>query len=644
MAALHLNPPRPAWALLAPVLLLAGCAGWRPDAAPASDRLLAESGSQVAAPEARPQAEQVEGQREEGDRGEGERAAARLATAHYGIEVSGPAELRTAVLARTLIGRWQRRPGYDPDQFEALLARAPDEIRALARAAGYFDARVEVDARPDQVVIRIDAGARTTVGRLELSIEGDVIRDRRLIERLVEAWLLPEGSFFRPEVWEQGKRALIDALGQSGFLRAAIRESRAEVDVVETSAALRLVIDSGPRLGIGPLSITGLKAFNARLVEDLRPFAEGDPYSIDRVLQFQQRLAQVGYFTAASVLPDLQALERDREADRVPLLVDLIESRLQRVAVGVGYNSDYGARVQLAHDHRHLFGAGWQSESVLLIETRRQRAFANLRSPLDVDGWFTGLGSSAERVDIAGERVVRTQTYLGRGHRFPEGDDFYSVAHQYERRSILLEAGESPVDSRTAFVVGWSRTLRRLDSPLDPRRGYATQFQVSGASRSLGSDRSFVRGYGRTQRFWPAPVESLGLQGGLLIGLAEIGAIASRTRDDIPSENLFRTGGSQSVRGYRFQSLGVSEGASVTGGRFLAVFSFEYQFPISETRRLAVFADRGNATDAVDGFRLFSAQGVGLRWRTPIGPLMVDLAKGDSVDRPRFHLSVGYGF
>jgi translocation and assembly module TamA len=134
------------------------------------------------------------------------------------------------------------------------------------------------------------------------------------------------------------------------------------------------------------------------------------------------------------------------------------------------------------------------------------------------------------------------------------------------------------------------------------------------------------------------------MEGGVLIGLVEVGAIAARTRDDIPSENLFRTGGAQSVRGYRFQSLGVSEGASVTGGRFLAVFSLEYQFPISETRRLAVFADRGNATDSVEGFRLFGAHGVGLRWRTPIGPLMVDLAKGESTDRPRFHLSVGYGF
>jgi translocation and assembly module TamA len=568
----------------------------------------------------------------------------RAPTSNYPIEIEGPAELRAAILERTLVGRWQKRSGYEPDQFEALLARLPEEIRAIQRAAGYFDGRALISTDTPGVRIVLQPGARATVGRLVLAIEGEAGTDRRLIERLTDSWLLPEGSFFRPERWEQGKRALIDALSQSGYLRASIRDSRAEVDVQASSVALWLTIDSGPRLGIGELRISGLKAFQPQLVEDLRPFAQGEPYAIDRVLQFQQRLAQVGYFTTASVLPDLDALQKNPAAREVPLLVDLTESRLQRFAVGLGYSSDYGVRVQLAHDHRHVFGAGWQAETVLLLESLRQRAFMNLRSPLEASGWFTGVGTSAERVDIAGERVLRTQTYAGRGHRFVDGDDFFSIAHQFEQRSILLEAGESPSDSRVAWVAGWSRTLRGLDSPIDPRRGHASQLQASAASRSLGSDRSFVRLYGRSQRFWPLPIESLGMPGGVLVALIEAGAIAAKSRGDIPSENLFRAGGSQSVRGYRFQSLGVLEGASVTGGRYLAVGSLEYQFPISETRRLAVFADRGNATDSLSGFSFYAAHGVGLRWRTPVGPLLVDLARGESAGAPRLHLSVGYGF
>jgi translocation and assembly module TamA len=378
------------------LLLLSGCGGGAGRIFKTSPNQDSDSTQQDAAVSREPAA------------GAASRESAKPNAAHYRIDVEGPAELRTAVFERTLIGRWQSRAGYDPDQFEALVARAPEEIRLLAQSAGYFDARTEVVAEPGRVRIRIDAGARATVGRLDLSIEGGAAGDRSLRDRLTAAWLLPEGSFFRPDRWEQGKRALVDALGQSGYLRADIRQSRAEVDVEQTSVSLRLVVDSGPRLGIGPLRISGLKAFDARLVQDLRPFEEGEPFSIDRALLFQQRLSQVGYFTSASVLPDLDALERDPAADRVPLLVDLTESRLQRVAVGLGYSSDYGARVQLAHDHRHLFGTGWQSESVLLIETLRQRAFANVRSPLDQDSWFTGLGSSAERVDIAGERVVRT--------------------------------------------------------------------------------------------------------------------------------------------------------------------------------------------------------------------------------------------
>jgi translocation and assembly module TamA len=70
------------------------------------------------------------------------------------------------------------------------------------------------------------------------------------------------------------------------------------------------------------------------------------------------------------------------------------------------------------------------------------------------------------------------------------------------------------------------------------------------------SDRSFVRLYARGMRFWPIDGEGL-LPRGTLIGLTEGGLVISGSRDDIPSQNLFRAGGAQSVRGYRYHSLGL---------------------------------------------------------------------------------------
>jgi translocation and assembly module TamA len=129
-----------------------------------------------------------------------------------------------------------------------------------------------------------------------------------------------------------------------------------------------------------------------------------------------------------------------------------------------------------------------------------------------------------------------------------------------------------------------------------------------------------------------------------VVGLAELGVVAAGSREDIPSENLFRTGGAQSLRGYRYQSLGVPEAGAITGGRYLVLGSLEYQHPVTSVVKAAVFYDRGNATDSLAGFSTYAGYGAGARWKTPIGPLMVDLAWGEDSRRPRLHLAVGYGF
>jgi len=320
------------------------------------------------------------------------------------------------------------------------------------------------------------------------------------------------------------------------------------------------------------------------------------------------------------------------------------EVRSRRLMLGAGFSTDHGPRAQIGLDQRNLFGTGWQAETVLLVEGSRQRLFANARSPLSAEATYWGLGSSLDRQDIAGERVVRTSTYGGFGQRRVDGDGFLALTHQSENRR--LEAGTSGQvdrDNRMALVLGYTHTVNRVDSPTDPQRGYSLSGQVSGASQSLGSDRSFVRAYGRARRFWPLAGDGL-FAGGTLVGLAELGAVVAGSRDDIPSENLFRTGGAQTLRGYRYLAIGVPEAGAVTGGRYLALGSVEYQHPVTASLRGALFYDRGNATDSLRGFTTYAGYGAGARWKTPVGPVMVDVAWGEDSRRPRLHLAVGYGF
>lgn len=562
----------------------------------------------------------------------------------YQFDIVAPEAFVAPIRERTLLGRWRDRPDYDPDQFDSLYARLADEVTALARLQGYFSPKVSVSGNARAVRVEVDPGPQTRVRRVNLQLLGAVANDDAVAAQIRAQWAMSEASPFLPDQWERSKRIVIEALRTGGYLRARLAETHADIDPASASADLTIVIDSGQRLRFGALRIEGLERYESRLVENLRTFSPGEPYLAEKLARMQTRLSEVGYFSSATVTPDLQAIEQDPLLEQVAILVEVREIRARRVALGAGFSTDYGPRAQLGLDQRNLFGTGWQAESVLLVEGLRQRLFANVRSPVEPDGRYVGLGSRLDRQDIAGERVLRTSTYGGLGQRRVDGDGFLALTHQYERRR--LEAGDGqPVerDSRAAWVLGYTHTLNRVDSLIDPRKGYAWQAQLSGASRSLGSDRSFVRTYFRSRHFWPMASDGM-FAGGTLIGMAELGAVFAGSRDDIPSENLFRTGGAQSLRGYRYLSIGVPDGGAVTGGRYLGLGSLEYQHPVTTALRGALFYDRGNATDSLRGAKTYAGYGAGVRWKTPVGPVLVDLAWGEESNKPRLHFAVGYGF
>lgn len=585
---------------------------------------------------------------------------------NYRLEIEAPEDLVEPIRERTLLGRWIEEAGFEREQLPLFVIRGREEAAAIVRDAGYFSAKVEVRVDPPEagepadllaparpaadavlptVTIVVDAGARTTVSRLAFELDG-AADAQALRDELLERWPLPEGSFFRPSAWEQGKRLMLELLQQRGFVRAKIASSRARVDVQATAASLALTIETGPRLPFGALTVRGLERYDRSIVEALKPWREagpdaaGDPYDFDQLLRFQARLRGSGYFTGVDVLPDLSAIEADPGLAEVPVVAVLRERRRKRVTLGVGYSSDEGPRALLGYEHRDFLGRGLQLESGLLWQDVRRRAFVSVRTPQRADGYFDQVGARIERLEVQGELTDRQTVLVGRGKRGEEIDHFLSLQYQTEQRTVPLDP---ETDRRQAFTLGYAWNLRRVDSQVDPRRGYTISAQASGGARALFSDRSFVRTWARAMRFWPMPEDSA-FDGGILVGLVEGGQVFASSRDGIPTENLFRTGGTHTVRGYPYLSLGVPEGGAIVGGRVMALASLEYQHPLVRDWYGAVFLDAGDAADRWQDWKPAWGAGVGVRWRSPIGPVSLDLAWGDEVRRLRFHLSVGYAF
>jgi translocation and assembly module TamA len=176
-----------------------------------------------------------------------------------------------------------------------------------------------------------------------------------------------------------------------------------------------------------------------------------------------------------------------------------------------------------------------------------------------------------------------------------------------------------------------------------PTEGYTLNAQAALGFARSGSENNgpFGRLYGRYTGYRPL--------GGTWYATArvEAGQVLANNAVGIPDTLLFRAGGDDSVRGYAYRSLGPKIDGALLSGRVLLTGSAEIAHPISpRTPALwgAAFIDAGNAADHWQDLNPVVGYGVGLRWRSPVGPLRLDLAYGQSMQKIRMHLSVGIAF
>jgi translocation and assembly module TamA len=565
---------------------------------------------------------------------------------HYALEVQAPEPIVRLVREHTLLGRWRQRPDYDPSQLPLFVRRAEEEVRGLLAAEGWFSPELRIESTAAGVRIVVTEGPRTRVAGTSLELSGEVRSEEHaaLRERLAKDWRMPDGAAFRSEDWESAKRALLSQLGDAGFLRARIEDSEALVAQDRAIASLRLSVDSGTRLRFGNVDVGGLQRYPASVVEGLVPFTPGEPYDARRLFELQTRLNGAGWFSTVNVRPDTLALDRDAGLQQVPIRVDVVERQSKRWTLGGGYDTDRGFNVLAGWEHRNVAGLGIQTFNGIELDLERQLAFTTWETPQDVHGHRWQFGARGEHRDIRNDLVDAASLFVSNNRRRGDIETAVSLQWQYERQSVVLSPAEELLYANRAMVLGYSWTQRRLDSPLFPTEGYVLSGQLSGASASLGSMRSFVRAYAFGYALVPLVTRTDGAEWGRLAFRGEVGSVFADAAQGIPSANLFRTGGARSVRGYGSQSLGVQVGEATLAGRFLTVLSAEYQYPVTRDIALAAFYDWGDAADRRTELKPVAGYGLGVRWRTPVGPLNFDVAYGEAVREYRLHFSIGVVF
>lgn len=533
--------------------------------------------------------------------------------------------------------RWQRDERVTMPLLERLVAEARKAAAEALAAEGYFSANVQSQIetpRGEQAVVRItvDPGARTRIANVDLSFRGPVVDDdegRKRVALVRERWRLAPGDPFRQADWDTAKEDALARLARGRYAAASIAESAARIDPDQRSAHLQLQLDSGPVFHAGPTVVSGLRRYPAAVVENLNPLRTGEPYDALKLDLFQRRLLETGYFNAVhfAVDPD------PAQASNAPLRVNVIEGPSQRIDTGVAFSTDTRLGLTVDYSNVNIFDSAWRFRPRLNLNQKEQALLLNLDTPPRPGGVWNTYSTRLQRRDIQGE--VTREAMVGYAHNWglEAMPSQVSVSAHLERRSVDGSISEN----NHAVFAGYRKTFRTTDDLVSPRRGVLGTAEI-GASVPGVSSREFVRTRGKVN--WLLP---FGLRNDVLVR-GEAGVVVAESRSGVPSSFLFRTGGDQTIRGYAFESIGVPQGQATVGGRYLALASAEYTRWITESLGAAVFVDAGDAFDDLSAFDAAIGFGLGVRWRSPIGPFRADVAYGERSEKVRLHFSVGFNF
>lgn len=566
------------------------------------------------------------------------------------VTVQAPPPLR-ALLERHLdvvrLAELARGERLDDSELDRLVAAAPAQVRELLETEGYFDPQVRLARDGDRLQLEVTPGARATIGRVTIEVQGALAdaaeagdaRARDTLDAVQHDWSLPVGRPFRNADWSDAKAETLAQLRAAGYAAASWSGTAAEVDTEARRVRLFTVADSGPLFRAGALDIRGLQWHDAETVQHLAGFGTGTPLTESLLLDFQDRLRQAGLFDAAAVTFDADPAQ----AAAAPVQVRLQEAPRQVWTLGAGVSANTGPRVSVEHLHRRPLGWAAIARNKVEWGQLRQAWDGEIAThPLERQyRWL--LGGAVERLKSEDDVVLAQRLRLGRAQNTPRIDRFAFVEAERSSRRLLVTPRSTPDLETLAVSANMHGVWRRLDDYLLPTRGYTLSLQ-GGAGRANGRPGDsgfFSRVYGRLTGYLPL--------GDTWYGQArvELGQVFRPDRVPVPDSQQFRAGGDDSVRGYAYRSLGPLVDGAVVSGDALFTTSVEVARPISRSMPSlwgAVFVDAGRAAPSFAELKPAVGAGVGLRWRSPVGPLRLDLAYGEAVRSVRLHFSVGIAF
>lgn len=577
------------------------------------------------------------------------------APAAFQLIIEAPDDIRELLERHLDLLRYRELTDLSDSELTRLMTVAEQDSRNLIATMGYFSPEIALQTgEPTAEGVRIVAlnvtpGAPTQIRSVQFEFFGPIAQDASAAvqrQQIQDNWPLREGMRFTQDRWDSAKQQALRQLTTLRYPTGQLTTTAATVDPLTHEARLGVTLDSGPAYQVGALVISGLERYDAELVTRLARLTPGSDYEQTSLVQAQQRLVDSGFFDSAYV-----SLDTSGTPGAAPIKIQVREAQLKKLVLGVGASTDAGPRLSVEHTHHKLPLIGWRAVSKLSLDRETRAISTELTAPPDQDNWRWVTSAQLKNQQTGSTDVTSQRLRGGRTQRSERFDRTYYL--EYDRAETAATDLTLPVVAQS-MSANYALTLRNFDSIPFPSSGWGLGVEVGGGT-TLGSQKDpYSRVLARGLVYLPLGNREGDLSGALRAGRvavrAELGAVIAKDGIALPSTQLFLTGGDTSVRGYAYRDIGVTlANGTVTPGRYLAAGSVEWQRPITSKGQLTdwegtVFLDAGAVADQPAALKLKVGVGAGVRWKSPIGPLQIDLAYGVDVRRLRLHMNVGFSF
>jgi outer membrane protein insertion porin family len=531
-----------------------------------------------------------------------------------------------------------------------------DRIEAFYYDNGYLNVhvdqpKIERTGNKLTLVIHVDEGPPFHVGHI--AVIGNLKFPKSEIRKLIT---LKPGELFRGSNLQRNVLALSDFYSDRGYAYVNV-EPRTRLDQATRRISVTFVVTPGHEVLVDRINISGNTKTADKVIRREMQVQEQEPYSAAAIRDSKARLDRLGFFSDTRITTSPAT-----QPDKINLDVNVTEQNTASFQVAGGFDSFQSLFGNFTLGNTNLFGGG----EALILQAQVGFLFQNY-SIAYTEPWFLDmpLGVSLQLFDnksyllsfdqsSAGFTLNSTYplTELGIKKIGPFSMKDVSAGLGYSFQSIGITGLNQFTTFEIAKYKGYTQTseilpsIRRftVDNPTDPRSGTVLSFD--GQIGGLGGGNYFLRAVLHGRYFWSflkSPTFGTWvLSQGITFGIGE--NLSSGTGGELPLYERFFPGGTgvvDSVRGYQLYSLGpeitifnqVGQPISVqnVGGSKELIFSNEITFPILSALgiRGVTFIDAGQSfriSDSLSIDDLQAAAGVGIRWKSPFGPLAVDLA------------------